>query len=74
MNRTVPELRMSSSVPIDCQEISSLGRSSVISASHSTVLPAGALATQCERCDPVVSTIPRWYMNRGRFSKSRQNA
>ena len=33
----------------DCQAISRPGSSSVTTESHSTVLPAGALTTQCER-------------------------
>ena len=45
----------------------------VVSASHSTVVPAGAFAFQCERRSPVTVTDSRCRMNRGRFSKSCQN-
>jgi hypothetical protein len=55
------------------QAIRSLGRSSVTSASQSTVAPAGALAVQCERPSPDGSTDARWYMKLGRLVKSRQN-
>src|SRR4051812_10734381 len=50
------------------------GTSSVISASHSTFDPMGALATQCERSPPFTVTDSRWNMKLGRFPKSRQYA
>ena len=49
------------------------GRSSTISASHSTARPAGPRATQCDRPSSATRTDSRCAMNRGRFSRSRQN-
>jgi hypothetical protein len=46
--------------------------SSTISASQSTVAPAGALAVQCERPSPDGFTDSRWDMKLGRLVRSRQ--
>ena len=54
------------------QDSSSPDRSSVISASHSTV-PPGAVATQCDRPPGPVVTDSRWIMNSGRRSSARQS-
>jgi hypothetical protein len=54
------------------QAIRWLGMSSTISASQSTVVPAGALAVQCERPSPAGSADSRWFMKLGRLAKSRQ--
>jgi hypothetical protein len=72
-NRTDPLL--STDAPSrERQAIRSPGKSSVISASHSTLVPAGLLATQWERPPAAVVTDSRLYMNLGRRSKSRQAA
>ena len=52
--------------------IRSFGWSSVISASHSAALPAGAFASQWECLSAVVRTDLRCDMKFGRFSKFRQ--
>ena len=47
------------------------GRSSTISASHSTDFPAGAFVFQWDRRWSITWTDSRWFMNLGRFEKSR---
>ena len=50
------------------------GTSLMISASHSTVVPSGAVATQRERRSSSTVTDCRCSITRGRFSSARQNA
>src|SRR6185369_6430669 len=57
----------------ELQASCSLGLSSVISASHSTLVPAGAVARQRENW-PSSLTDTRCAMNLGKFSSLRQNA
>jgi hypothetical protein len=71
VNATCPELG-TVAPSSDRHAMRSPGLSSVTSASHSTVWPAGALAVQCERPLPVTSTDSRWVMNVGRLAKSCQ--
>ena len=54
--------------------MSSFGRSSVITESHSTVLPAGAFTTQWDLRSLRTSMRSMFSMKRGRFLKSRQKA
>ena len=54
--------------------MSSFGVSAVMRASHSIAVPAGPFTTQCDMPGPVVRTDFTWYMKRGKFSNSRQNA
>ena len=61
-----------SASPTERHEIRSFGTSVVISASHSTVLPAGARAVQRDRRSSTTRTDSRCSMKRGRFWKSRQ--
>ena len=51
----------------------SLGVSLTITASHSAVVPAGDLATQCDSVGEVSLTEMRCRAKNGRFSKRRQN-
>ncbi len=70
---TAPAFDTSGS-PTLFQAMISSGTSFTISASHSTVRPAGAFACQCERVGESTRTETRCSMNRGRFWKLRQNA
>ncbi len=72
-NRTVPELSIFEP-SIERHEIRSPGTSSVISASHSAVIPIGPCAFQCERFGAVERTSSRWAMKSGKLSKLRQCA
>jgi hypothetical protein len=72
VNQTAPEL-LTLEPSSERQAMRSLGLSSTISASQSTVVPAGALAVQWDRPSPDTSTDSRWLMKLGRLVKSRQN-
>ena len=63
-NRTVPAV--STSPPVDFQEIRSLGRSSVVTAVQVAVTPAGPRAVQRVWSLPRSSTDSRWLMIVGR--------
>src|SRR5437764_12011526 len=68
---TVPSTWMSESGR-DCQEICSFSRSFVISASQWIDFPPGPIATHRERRSSSLLTVSSRFMNRGKFSKSRQ--
>lgn len=57
----------------DCQASSLFSTSLMISASQATDSPAGPAATQCDVPSGASVTRSRWVMNRGRFSRRRQN-
>src|SRR5688572_26290028 len=71
-NSTTPEFGMSEPSS-DFHPIRSFVISLVTSASHSTVWPSGAFATQCEVFSSVTVTDSRWRIKIGRFPKFRQN-
>src|ERR1041385_3942930 len=56
----------------DCHPITLSSTSLMMRASHSTRMPAGPVAIQCETPSSRIDTDSRWFMNFGRFSKLRQ--
>src|SRR5687767_232351 len=71
LKRTEPALSISEP-GLDSHARYSLGVSLTMAASHSAVVPAGDLATQCDSVGEVSLTEIRWRAKKGKFSRRRQ--